>query len=120
MSNINKVLSITIGRNVKGVPMGQAHWDSFKRDVNEVLDQFEQVGMPVLCRESHEGEGSWLNNAGEREFETSYKVTVIYENGPRIFEIEFLAPAVRELAITYNQEAIAITVGESTLIEGIQ
>lgn len=114
-------VTVSIGRNVTTVrhnldgteineqyPMTQARWDDFRRETMARL--IDVIGVAyVVATERHEGVGSWGG-----VIEESCKLTVLTEETPNA---ESIAWWLRMLASDFQQEAVALTVAESVLVE---
>lgn len=92
--------TVSIGRNVAGAPMAYQAWHDFR---DATLDTVEAFGLsPVFVGL---GSGIW-----EDTREDSYTVVAIGD------ALEGLPDALAGLAWLYDQESIALTVGETTLV----
>ncbi len=107
-------LTVTIGRNygqsarpeLRGTPMSDQVWSEFEDRVNELLVNCTDSGSV----EMHHGTGVW---DGMREEST--KVTLLIENPLNVNE-GYIRVNLEDLARTYGQDAIALTIGQSELI----
>lgn len=97
-------LTVSFGRNVGTVPMPDSKWRRFRRDVQSVLCQ--TVGCPDT---KHYGHGLW---DGIRE-ESS--VVTVFE--PRSEYVPKLLAELSRVANRYDQDAIAVTNGETVFAE---
>ena len=98
-------ITVTIGRNVSDVPMPEQRWEEFEQDVQELLSR--ATGASI---ETHRGVGSW-----EGVVEESTKVTLLADN-PLNVNIGYIRVNLADLVRLYDQDAIALTIGESELV----
>ena len=102
--------SVTIGRNVGETPMSDSDWEAFISDVTEALAYHMIEGDDIL--EIHRGQGSWGGVV-----EDSAKVTLMSEES---INVERLKIRLLRLAVANGQDAIALTIGQSELIEPVR
>ena len=98
-------ITVTIGRNVSDVPMPEQRWRAFEQDVQELLSRATGAST-----ETHRGVGSW-----EGVVEESTKVTLLADS-PLNVNIGYIRVNLADLARLYDQDAIALTIGESELV----
>ena len=115
-------ITVTIGRNapvtdptlpqyhdVTGervtAPMSDQRWHAFEQDVQELLSR-----ATGAATETHHGVGSWGGVTEE-----STKVTLLADN-PLNVNLGYIRVNLSDLARKYEQDAIALTIGESELI----
>ena len=89
---------ISIGRNVKGIPMTWKDWDMFKNELMLLIEKHEENEIHFV------GEGT-----GIYEGQTEQSFTVIFSG-----QIDGLPL----LATRFDQDAIALTVGITKFIQG--
>lgn len=94
---------VSIGRNVDDVPMDTDTWDAFK---GETMWAAQATAETIYSRS--EGVGTW---EGKRE--DTYVVT--FE--ARDYNLPRLREKLGKLAARYGQDAIALTVGTTDLVE---
>ena len=99
--------TVTIGRNVADLPMPELEWDTFIDCVQEVLAAVTDDS----AIETHLGTGIW-----DGVVEESAKVTLLTDTKLKEYEEGYLVLNFQRLARQFHQDAIAYTVGESTLI----
>jgi uncharacterized protein (DUF1330 family) len=98
-------LIVGIGRNVPGGgPLNWLEWGEFRTRVTAAI---RESGHTPLFR--GEGIGEW-----EGEYEDSYTVVALPDGDEA--NLDALKVALEELRKTYRQEAIAVTVGSTTLV----
>lgn len=116
------------GRNVKGVPMDSERWADFLTHARVTLEGVARGAQNCTVTklnqwvETHIGGGTWVNDAGETEYEESAVVTlysdcVDFDPSHEDFglTVELLLEIASELASDFDQEAIALVIGESVL-----
>ena len=103
------VVSATIGRNLGTTPMSAQRWHEFIADTQGTLEQntFERQRESIELRM---GRGEW---AGIEE--DSAMVTVLLRSGLSDAAKANLKRDLTELARFYEQDAIALTIGQSEL-----
>lgn len=102
-------ITATIGRNIGDVPMGTSRWKTFPTDVRRILVRAAtDNGANIIDVATRTGEGTWGG-----ELEESASVTVVTNGLPNMTRIRTRLAA---LAARYEQDAIALAVGESELI----
>ena len=94
---------VTIGRNVNGVPMTTDAWRAFNEETFELVERY---AGPVVF--DGEGVGIW---GDEREV----AATLIGERD-YIQTASLFVRDLRDLAVKYGQEAIALTIANTTLV----
>jgi hypothetical protein len=97
-------ISLTIGRNVDAEPMSDDLWTMFKAVTRMTLEEYRHDAI-----ECHEGRGTWYGVT-----EDSYKVTILATQQWTDAELVNLRREVTSLAWHANQDAIAVTRGESS------
>lgn len=120
-------ITVTIGRNapvtdptrpqyddVTGAritePMSDQRWREFKSDAIHTLDNSALRGEQDATIETSEGVGIWHGEA-----EANFKVTSLTNHAFTDEAIAALSRELSELARFYDQDAIALTIGTSTL-----
>ena len=101
------VVSVTIGRNVGTTPMSDVRWATFEDEVSEYLSSGMQSDDTL---EIHRGRGIW-----DGVEEESTKITLL-TNSTLPYGTIGLREFLSDLARRYDQDAIALTVGESELV----
>ena len=102
--------TVTIGRNVGDVPMSEGEWAEFKRRATKALDSF---GEGADGGESHEGFGVW-----DETPEQSFKRTLLKDEPMSDDDLHSLKLELVTLARQFDQDAVALTIGQSELIYG--
>lgn len=97
-----KTVSVTLGRNVAGVPVSVDEWKRRERSLEAVVRFYAETVHTVA-----EGLGEW---DGQRE--ESFIIVFAIDEG----RLEVLRPAIGVLAILWDQDAIALVVGETELV----
>ena len=100
-------ITVTIGRNVGDVPMPEQRWEEFKRDVQGTLANYAD---PSDQAEYADGHGVWGYVP-----EQMHKRTLLSNYEPDEAAMMNLSRELSELARFYDQDAIALTIGTSTL-----
>lgn len=103
------MVSVTIGRNVKNEPMSSVQWLVFIEHVEDALS-VATAQNKTLHRATYTGAGEWDGSTEE-----SANIVLILESA-RI-NTGWLTDRLAVLSARYGQDAIALAVGESTLIE---
>lgn len=101
--------TVTIGRNVGTTPMPERDWAAFQRQVEYALS--ESLGWGEPYPERHTGVGVW-----DGVTEESFKVTAFTNYPADPYSVSLLRDRLAVLAGDYNQDAIALTLGESELV----
>lgn len=102
------VYTITIGRNVGDVPMPDEQWHAFQQDVNSIIGN---VADPGGFFERHTGIGVWSLAP-----EQSHKQAFGQDEPLTDLDLHNVRVNLAELARRYQQDAIALTIGQSELI----
>lgn len=97
-------MTVTIGRNVGNVPMSDAHWQSFTADVLRNIRANTRAIYFVGF-----GTGVWEGTEEE-------SFTVISET-PTTSAACAISVSLSFFAEAYGQEAIAVTIGETELVQ---
>jgi hypothetical protein len=95
--------TITIGRNVNG-PMDRERWDRFQL---LLLRSIDDLAVPGILYFDGVGEGTW-----DGQVEQAYTVVV----GLPEECLPILRLRLKDLARHFDQDAIALTVGETQLL----
>jgi len=105
--------TITIGRNQSSTnePMSTEDWNKFQNHLKEYLETFMLTADRL---EIHEGIGEW-NGISEE----SVKFTLLTNIALLDWAIDDIKYELGTLAAVYDQEAIALTIGESILVSSI-
>ena len=101
-------VTVTIGRNIGSVPMSARVWQIFQDEVT--ADIMTTLGSPALL-EIRNGQSYW---EGVRE--DSVIVVALYETVPTASELALLRHYLTASRNAFDQEAIALALGESELI----
>lgn len=106
-----KTVTVTIGRNVDGEPMGSATW---RRFIDLARDDLTRGNHGVVVFDG-DGDGTW-----EGKFELAHTFVVLFEDLVKGDDYPFGMIRYRLgcLARWAKQDAIAFTVGETQLVEG--
>ncbi len=97
-------ITVTIGRNVGEVPLILATWRDFTNSLDRLIEErAEQVFVQAERRGTWDGVG-----------EDNYTVVAACCTA----SLRTLPAALARLAHEYLQDAIALTIGETTLVEG--
>ena len=102
-------ITVTIGTSINGIPMSDGLAWEFEQDVEALLTYDRQAGDSI---EQHIGVGSW-NGVSER----SVKTTLLSLNALSEDALGSIRDGLRQLAYSYQQDSIALTIGQSELIE---
>jgi hypothetical protein len=98
-------VTVAIGRNIDNEPMSARSWRAFQNDVQAALHSAAEPGPTFSAK--YRGEGQWQ---GVREqsvvFSASFEGVTI--------DREALSGALASIARAYQQDAVALTVGEIT------
>lgn len=97
-----KTASVTLGRNVAGVPVSVDEWKRRERSLEDLVRTHTETVYTVA-----EGFGEW---DGQRE--ESFIIVFAIDEGM----LKVLRLVVRVLATLWDQEAIALVVGETDLV----
>lgn len=109
MSNEQYAVSLTFGRNVRDEPMSTKDWSLFQiRASTDLNNTFEDR---VEFVDVHQGVGVW-----EGISEQSCKITAIINGAVTADETTKLRVAAADLAARFQQDAVALSVGQSFLI----
>lgn len=105
--------TITIGRNVGTEPMSAERWEDFIEDIKADMLLFAaESAIHVESVEIHRGKGTW-----EGVEEDSAKITIL--TPAQSDNTDILRHYLSETAWLYDQDAIALTIGMSHLIEKV-
>lgn len=102
--------TVTIGRNVGSQPMSDTRWAEFIESTQMLLDD-AGTSDPDSYVETHLGAGRWANQTEE-----SAKVTLLSVEGLSQGTLVWLKKSIAYFSEHYQQDAIALTIGESDLI----
>lgn len=103
-------VTVSIGRNVGDVPMPIHRWRQFQMDTHGVIaDSVFEKQIEFI--ERHVGEGSW-----DGVTEDSVKITFGLKSALTEEALDSLRHTLTGLARFYDQDAIALTIGQSELI----
>lgn len=111
---MNTTVTITIGRNwgagaredAKGTPMSDAMWGHFQTNIDRLL--VRAIATVFVARAI--GHGGW---DGVDEESATWVAGVDEAD-----DVSFLSRELAQLARLYLQDAIALTVGQTELVEG--
>jgi hypothetical protein len=99
------IVTVSVGGSKRGQPMSQDTWTRLQRSVrNALANTVGPVSFATL------GESTW-HGVSER----SYVASVLK---PKLNTLDRLRSLLRQLADAYGQDAVALTVGSSSLITG--
>lgn len=104
----------TIGRNYSNtMPMPLAHWEQFVADVGEDMRATAETSNygADMTLEVHRGMGVWQGVEEE-----SAKITLLVEEPLTDDALNTLRHYLTENARFYDQDAIALTIGQSELV----
>lgn len=125
-----------MGRNVKGVPMSDALWAEFVAEAREYLEaaaEFYKAQMAdvyglegIAWVETHFGRGEWDGVVEESAVVTLYTDTDVAEFAGHLADLDLPnAPTYEDimfqgeyLAREFEQDAVGVVFGHSTLAEG--
>lgn len=101
-----QTVTVTIGRNVGDEPMSGKEWHKFKTAVRTTLSS---LGGTVYVNGAEAYDSVWVSGTGNvRETSATYVADVTDVHNVRI--------VLAYLAGRYQQDAIALTIGETELI----
>lgn len=106
-----QTVTVTIGRNIGETPMRKREFDTFQSAALAILS-LHTTGQTWI--ETHIGQGTWLNEAHDVIQEESAKITIL---GVESKDMAAIQLALSVLADTYEQDAIALSFGESVLVQ---
>ena len=99
------IVTVSVGGSKQGVPMTDDVWRSLQTSVrNALANTVGPIAFATL------GESTW-HGVSER----SYVASVLQ---PKLNTLDRLRSLLRQLADAYGQDAVALTVGSSSLITG--
>lgn len=101
-----RVVSVTIGRNIGDAPMSMSAWMAFQADIAAALEPMKGENS---WTEIHEGVGEWGGVPEE-----SLKFAIL--NATDAPE-ESVMDALREACDRYQQDTVALAVGNSVLVQ---
>jgi hypothetical protein len=102
--------TVTIGRNIGTEPMRARDWLRFANSVGSAL---HVIGTDL---ETHTGTGSWTDAQGVTTYEDSMRLSVRHETTPSITQLHTLQTILASLALTYGQDAIALSTARVILV----
>jgi hypothetical protein len=103
---VNEV-SVTIGRNVGDTPMSREDWAGFRQHITAALKELEpQVIFEYL------GEGEWHGVKEE-----SARIVALFPVRHDAATLAYLRRFLKSWAALYDQDAIALSLGVSELVE---
>lgn len=97
------IVTVSVGGSVKSVPMSADTWRTLQASVRNALAN--TVGPIAFATLGH---STW-----EGISERSYVASVLQ---PRLDQLDALRSRLRQLADAYGQDAVALTVGNSSLL----
>lgn len=103
---LNKTVTISVGRNVRSTPMRAREWQAFTSDVARLLEHYGAV----VYVDGATSVGTW---GGVREASCTWVATLSGD------KVKHLRARLAQLAGAYCQDAIAMTVGKTELLEGV-
>lgn len=111
-------ITVTIGRrdNVNGLELSNEEWAKFKSQVSIVIPERFEIVV------ASEGNGSWTDSEGEQHPEANFVVVGVCEAtvgfvSNAAAELAKLRRDLADLALSFDQDAIALGIGTSELIE---
>lgn len=106
-------ITITIGRNLPlaGKPMSQRGWERFGMEVEDALS-VATTHVETLHSAVYRGVSEWQGIK-----EDSAIITTVTTAYPAFTMLDWLRDRLEHLRATYGQDAIALAIGESELIE---
>lgn len=105
-----KTIAITAGRNVGTVPLGDDQWQDLRNQIGATL---ANAGATIYTRDAI-GSGEWQSPDGDVIREES----VTYVGAIQDATLDALQRNISRIAELFHQDAIALIIGESLLIEG--
>ena len=107
-------LIVSIGRNVGDEPMGDYLWESFRTEVWGAVD------FPVWAADGQivftgQGEGQWRGEDGATTYEAAYTIVALVPDADNDIVREAIVRSMAKIAGKYGQDAIAVTLGATTL-----
>ena len=105
-----KTIAITAGRNVGSVPLADDQWQDLRHQIGATLTD---AGATIYTRDAI-GSGQWESPTGELIREES----VTYVGAIQDAVLDALSRNISRIASQFNQDAIALIVGDTHLIEG--
>jgi hypothetical protein len=104
-------ITVTVGRNIGTHPMHHQVWADFQDDAEAII--VGAASGAQIWTERHYGETMWTDAEGAVIHETSARLTVL---GAEHFDADAAQAELRLLADQYDQDAVALTYGESVLV----
>lgn len=102
-------ITVTIGRNIDNEPMPPRRWTGFQIEVADALSVATTLAIPIMSIQMFTGSGEWQGH-----IEESAMISVVTAKEPNL---DWLRDRLAHLRATYGQDAIALAVGKSELIE---
>ena len=103
-------VAISAGRNIGPHPMDQEEWDRLRSAVARAM---ESVNASIFTRDAI-GYGEWIGDDGV----TIKEESVTYVGAVQDGALEDLKRGLQLITKQFNQDAIALIVGESLLVRG--
>lgn len=101
-----QIITVTIGRGAEDKALKGSDWHAFRVSTMKALKAFDHQAV-----EAHKGWGVW-----QGETEESFKATILRDLPMSVWDLKRLKAELATLAEKFEQDAIALTVGESELI----
>lgn len=111
-------VAVTIGRNIDEHPMSGIRWNEYRNRVAELLQETAAlygVTTDNTGYEAHAGFGYWGAQREESERVSFYGLP---ERIATAIAGDLHTP-LKDVALVFEQEAIAVTVGRVILVEGV-
>jgi len=105
-----KTIVISAGRNIGAQPMGDDRWSDLRHQIGATL---ADSGAIIFTRDAL-GSGEWTDASGSLIREES----VTYVGAIEDAVLDALSRNISRIASQFNQDAIALIVGDTHLIEG--
>ena len=105
-----KTIVISAGRNIGALPMGDDRWSDLRRQIGATLTD---AGATVYTSDAI-GSGQWTDDQGV----TIREESVTYVGAIQDAVLDALSRNISRIAAQFNQDAIALIVGDTHLIEG--
>lgn len=107
-------ITVSLGRNVGDEPMHPTVWQAFRAEAWDSVDfQVWAYGGQIVF--TGQGEGKWKGEDGTTTYEDAYTIIALVPDEDADIVGGTLVHAMGRLAAKYGQEAIAVTLGTTTL-----
>lgn len=101
---------VTIGRNIKEQPMNDLDWEKFREDTFRVIKNW---ACDIYTRNAL-GRGEYTHDDGTKVIEESYTWAFSIRETFNNSHIENLIQDLKAIKGRYNQESIALVLGQTT------